>query len=299
MTSDNFIMTPLDFMLGSEGKVSLLRVMSLDGSRPISTSRLAKRAGLTPAGARKALGQLVQTGLVRTIGSGRSVAYEIREDEPLSNAVKMIFEKEQSRSNAFFDSLRRTLKAIPEILSAWIEEIPEGPGQELNVVVIVPARNVPEIGQELRTRLYSVEKQYDCLIEIEVLTKADNPERAPDATPLVGTMEARVRKSPRTQSAREERDLKLSKEIAKVLKQNPSLIQSTIRHLDRQLEEGVGTAANDLSEWRMILCTYSIERLQQFMASNSTRAKRLRQSNPFWAVLSPTERDSIFESLDP
>jgi hypothetical protein len=51
-------------------------------------------------------------------------------------------------------------------------------------------------------------------------------------------------------------------------------------------------------EWRNILDSYSIKRLARFLTSSSERANRLRQSNPFFAILNTAERARIIAELE-
>jgi hypothetical protein len=81
--------------------------------------------------------------------------------------------------------------------------------------------------------------------------------------------------------------------LAAVLEKDASLVRRAKDHIDRLLKENHGAAAKDLLEWRNILDTYSIRRLVQFLTSPSERAYRLRQSNPFFAVLSEAERKQL------
>jgi hypothetical protein len=57
--------------------------------------------------------------------------------------------------------------------------------------------------------------------------------------------------------------------------------------------EDHGMANKDLKEWRDILEMYSIQRLSRFLTSTSKRANRLRQSNPFFAILNPDEKAQL------
>jgi MOSC domain-containing protein YiiM len=86
--------------------------------------------------------------------------------------------------------------------------------------------------------------------------------------------------------------------IADLLQQNPSLVHAAKGHLDRLLREGQGSADADLTEWRRILDTYSTERVRNLLTSTSSRAERLRQSSPFFAVLSAKERDELMLYLE-
>jgi hypothetical protein len=51
-------------------------------------------------------------------------------------------------------------------------------------------------------------------------------------------------------------------------------------------------------EWKQLLEAYSPERLGSFLASTSSRAARLRQSSPFFAVLTFEERERLMDLLD-
>ena len=59
-----------------------------------------------------------------------------------------------------------------------------------------------------------------------------------------------------------------------------------------------GPASHDLREWHTILSKYSRHRLRDFLVSDTPRAQRLRQSSPFFAVLSADERDEVLALLE-
>jgi len=84
--------------------------------------------------------------------------------------------------------------------------------------------------------------------------------------------------------------LKLSRRLAKAVEQDTSFLRRAKEHIDRLLNEEQGTASRDLAEWGDILEGYSIQRLSRFITSSSERANRLRQSNPFFAILNSDER---------
>ena len=64
------------------------------------------------------------------------------------------------------------------------------------------------------------------------------------------------------------------------------------------MHEGQGTAARDVGEWRQLLEAYSPERLRDLLVSGTSRAQRLRQSSPFFAVLTPEERDRVLAAME-
>jgi hypothetical protein len=71
-----------------------------------------------------------------------------------------------------------------------------------------------------------------------------------------------------------------------------------VQHLDRLLRDAQGSAAGDIAEWRQLLEAYSPERVRDLLVSTSSRAERLRQSSPFFAVLTPSERDRVIAAVE-
>ncbi len=115
---------------------------------------------------------------------------------------------------------------------------------------------------------------------------------------LTGYLEPGKRTSGRTHDDRDKRAVRLSAAIAEILDRDPSLIKRAARHLDFQLQEDQGTASHDLREWRDILAHYSRQRIKDFLLAETPRAQRLRQSSPFFAVLSPDERDIVLSAAE-
>ena len=101
---------PLNQLFGAESHVRILRVLTELG-RPLSATDIAARAGLTAPGARKALANLVQTGLVEHTGRGKQQQYALRRNEPLANEVLQLFDSERRR---FVDQPTREPKPLQE-----------------------------------------------------------------------------------------------------------------------------------------------------------------------------------------
>jgi hypothetical protein len=128
-------------------------------------------------------------------------------------------------------------------------------------------------------------------------TKADLPDLDPnDITPLYGVIPAWQRtfgqpgRGLLSHEESEKRLLAISRELAKAIQHDTSLLRRAKDHIERLLTTDQGMAKRDLQEWRDILENYSIQRLAEFLTSSSARADRLRQSNPFFAVLTSDER---------
>ncbi|MDA8141057.1 MAG: hypothetical protein M0036_20620, partial [Desulfobacteraceae bacterium] len=90
----------------------------------------------------------------------------------------------------------------------------------------------------------------------------------------------------------------LSQRLADALQKDPALIRRAKDHIDRLLKEDQGPSTMDIMEWRNILDTYPVQRLTRFFTSSSERANRLRQSNPFFAILSAAERARLTGGLE-
>jgi hypothetical protein len=142
-------------------------------------------------------------------------------------------------------------------------------------------------------------------IELEGCTKADITDLALDDITILygvvphksaGSVEQRTKKA--MTHRQKDAQLKLiSRKLANIVQQDAALVRRAKDHIDRLLSENQGTAAGDLMEWRNILETYPIHRLSRFLTSTSERAKRLRQSNPFLAVIKTDERAKLEDEL--
>lgn len=299
---DNILRYPLDSLLGSEAHVRLLRLLLHDVGAPCGVSDAAEWTGLSRAGARKALKRLTEAGFVTRIGSGRSQQYAVDADDPLLDALSRLFRAEEERYDSALKQLRSVFQGIPEIHAAWIRETPERPGEPLEISVVATSGALSWLKDDLRSRLREIEKHLDVIIEIGTYSRADAPEVDPaKVIPLAGVVDRGPNRTSSGEGLHTERDgraLRLSQEIATLLRSDPSLIRRAIRHIDRLLDDDQGAAAHDLLEWRQILQTYSVERLRDFLASESSRAARLRQSSPFFAVLTAEERDALVRRIE-
>jgi DNA-binding Lrp family transcriptional regulator len=301
-SNDNAIRHPLNEVLGTEAGVRLLRVLAHEVDGPLSPADAAERAGLTAVGARKALSRLVRSGVVARTGKGRSRHYELRENEPLLSALKGLFESEQARFDAFIRQLREVFIGIHEVRTAWVKAMPTKLGEALEIQVVADTGAVSWIGEELRTRLSPLERRLDQIIELGIFTRADAPDPVTGSlTLLTGVVRDAAEPmppGPDLHPGKDKRAARLSHGIASLVEADPSIITRAIRHLDRLINEGQGNATPVLIEWRQLLQTYSPERVKQFLVSESPRAVRLRQSSPFFAVLTSEERDALLTGLE-
>ena len=291
---------PLDEILGSAARVRLVRVLVHEVEMPLGVADAARFAGLTPAGARKALGRLAESGLVERVGSGRAQKWGLNEDQALIQALRHLFAREQQRYDELLARLQSAV-ALPEIRAAWMERLPLGMAEPVDVSAVADGRAISWVHEELRARLIALEKELDLIIEVAVFTRADAPTPEPDAVFLWGTDASSGsggRRRPQTHAEADQRALLMAASVAELIRSDPSLIKRAVQHLDRLLHEGQGTASGDIAEWRQLLQAYSPERVRDLLVSTSSRAQRLRQSSPFFAVLTPGERDRVMAEIE-
>jgi len=298
----SFLRYPLNDLLGTPAHVRLLRVLADEVVGPISAAEAAERTGLTETGARRALGRLASTGFVVRVGGGRSQHFAVRKDDLLSESLTGLFRTERSRYEELIESIRKSLGALSEVRVAWLDALPKGPGEPLEIGLVADSESLAWLKTEVRRRITDVEQRFDVTIEVRGFSRADAPPVSwEEVTVLTGVPTFRWTQVPTpspNHAAREQRALRLSEAIAELLKEDPSIVIRAARHLERLIRDEPAAAAEDLREWQAILATYSPERLNRFLVSTSPRAQRLRQSSPFFAVLSADERDYVTAALE-
>ena len=298
----SILRNPINELMASEASVRLLRVFIDETEGPISAADAAGRAELSLPGTTAALRRLMKTGFVVRVGGGRSAQYTVAKDTYLMPVLSELFHAEQLRYNAIITAMREACSGLHEVRSAWIERMPTESSEPLEIHAIVEIDSVSWVKRELRVRVESVEREFDLLIELVFHTDADMQvaEISPPEVLLAGVPPQRaIVSSPkvRSHSDMDTRSLRMSAGLAHLVEQDPSLVRAAKDHIDRLLHEGQGMADADLMEWRRILETYSNEKLRHLMTSDSSRAERLRQSSPFFAVLSARERDELMVYL--
>lgn len=295
----NVIRYPLNELLGTPANVRLMRVLAEEVIGPIGTSEAAERTGLTLAGARRALVRLAKTGFVQRVGGGRSQRYVLRESDPITNTIRELFRNESKRYRVLRTQARKALENLPEIQAAWIDSPPTQVGKPLQIGILSDSRSLAYLGDQVRKRLAEIEREFDVTIEIRTFSRADAPEDFLDGAELLaGYIDTGVSSSDRTHAERDERAARFSSAIAEILDSDPSLIRRASRYLEFLLEDSQGSASHDLREWHDILTRYSTQRIKDFLVAETPRAKRLRQSSPFFAVLDPDERNKLTAAAD-
>ncbi len=280
--------------------------MAVEVEGPLATSDIAKRAGLTVPGAQKSLGKLLRSGFICRVGGGRKHQYEIRRSDRLMQIAIELFQSEKKRYERLLSSIKKEIKNLtPPPHTAWIQAIPQEIDEPLILGLLHETLYLTECANYLRTGLDGVEKDFDLTIELEGYTKADIPDLELDSitilfgvVPNITTGSTRQRAKNAMTHRQKDGQLKLmSRRLAHIIQQDASIVRRAKDHIDRLLKEDQRAATGDIMAWRNILDAYPIQRLVRFVTSSSERARRLRQSNPFFAVLNSEERVRVEDQL--
>jgi len=298
VSEQNPLRYPLNELLGTQAHVRLLRVMINEVDGPLTASDAAKRAGLTLPGAQKALKKLFRSGFISRVGGGRKHQYEVRSSDRLMQVVIDLFQAEKDRYEQLVTAIKKEIKnLIPPPRAVWIGSFPEELDTPLTIGLLHETRHLTNCVRKLRTQLNQVESVFDLTIEIEGYTQADISDLSFEGkTPLYGVLplpNSHIRKQAMTHREKDQNLLRLSRKIAEAIEQDASIVRRALEYIDRLSKEDQGMANKDIKEWRDILEMYSIQRLSRFLVSTSKRADRLRQSNPFFAILNPNERAQL------
>jgi predicted nucleotidyltransferase len=132
---------PLDDLFSSRAKVSILRVVT-GVNTPLSGREIARRAGLWPASASKALGELTASGVLVCRDHGRAKAYELDHANLKSLAILQdLFRAEAERYREFIADLSGGLpEAISVVLFGSEARRDARPGSDTDVLVVVPEK---------------------------------------------------------------------------------------------------------------------------------------------------------------
>ena len=298
---------PLNELIGTPANIRLLRVMANEVEGPLTAADVAKRAGLTVPGTQKALRKLLKSGFVTRVGGGKKHQYEIRSADRLMQIIIELFQVEKNRYEQLLATIKNVIsKMLPPPHAVWIQSTPKEIDAPLLLGLLHEVSHLATCIRQLRPGLHLIENDFDLTIEVEGYTKAEIPDLELGGVVILYGVIPQLPDDSTSQQKKNalthrEKDLQLnvlSQTLAALLEKDTSLVRRGKDHIDRLLKENQGTAAKDLLEWRSILNTYSIRRLVQFITADSERAHRLRQSNPFFAVLNETERKQLSKNLE-
>ena len=98
----------------------------------------------------------------------------------------------------------------------------------------------------------------------------------------------------------DDRSLEMDRVIAEKIRANPKLIQIALTNIERWLAnpDYSESSRQAVLEWKSIIENSPVGSLATLLESSSDEARRLRQSSPFCGILTPDERQAIFQKYE-
>lgn len=302
---------PLDGILGTPANVQVLRVLTREDA-PLGRAEASRRAGMTPQGGRKALDRLFEVGLVRYVGAGKIRQVQLRKEHPLACPLTDLFDAERQRYEDLLQAIRSVVDQVtPPPQTVWIQgPVVEGTdeyGDPLVLGVLADAGEVDELSESLRDVLVELGRRFDVTIEVRPYTRADLaallsddiatvPVLGPGPAAFVSSGEEQRPSALEKHEDHDRRALGRAQRLADLLVANPRLRGRALDWLQEQLDQEKDN--RELREWKRILESTSIPRLCRLLTSETDRAVRLRQSLPFWPVLTDEERERVLAEMN-
>jgi len=148
---------PLTSILGTDAGVRLLRELARHGGQ-LSAPDLTRRTGLAKASVARGLASLEATGLVTSVGTGRSVLYRLRPDHPLSPALSALLEAEERRFQSILDSARSAAESAGwGLVALWLygsvargEDLADS---DLDLALVAEPEALPRLADAVRDGL--------------------------------------------------------------------------------------------------------------------------------------------------
>lgn len=300
--------SPLNDILGSKGNIDVLRLL-VNRTAPSNHSDLICSSNLSRQGVYDAVQRLIETGVVEYTGSGNKQLLKLREDHPLYNEISNLFKAERQRYEKLLKHLKTKLNQLqnkPD--AAWIfgdvaKELDEY-GDPIEIAILSNLKTVDDITERLKQHIRQVdlEKSYDVIIDLVPITLADletRPALFENGIILLWGIHPKelfenkrnsdTEPSPLTHQELDNKSRLAASSWVELLRRHPDIITRTLEYLEEQIQETPSGVKREWQEWEHLLRTMSHQQLKKFLESNSQRAVRLRQSLPFWPVLTPQE----------
>lgn len=288
--------TPWDEILGAESHVRTLRV--LDQVRePMSVREVSRRARVQLRSVQVAIRKLAAMGLVEFVGSGPRQQIRLRQEHPLVQPIRALYEAERQRVDRILGTLRQVAHTVPQAQAIWIEG-PVAEGVDTNesfitVGLLSRSGEIDRLVDQLRAALAEVMHREDLTIDVQGWTRADldlvkeeHSAALQQAILLLGALPdgpsstKPVRSGPRSHVQADAELLRKAQRVAAALGRNPELVRLAREEVDRSLIAAPAQEARTLREWKQQLDGLSLLRLRQWLVDPGQRATRLRQSMP-------------------
>jgi DNA-binding transcriptional ArsR family regulator len=303
----NALRAPLNDMLGAEGNVRLLRILSL-ARTPLAAGELAQRAELGRTSIYPALESLERAGIVTFVGAGAQRQIALRTQHPLARPIVELFRAEARRLRDMLAALGDVAKGLkPRAIGVWVEGLSDPFSDIVACWILGDPKTLPQLTDAFSQQLGPIEREYDVHIEVHGTTRSELAERVPpedgdvldDAVVLAGVIPRHVKAVDEDRAkAHDEHDARarrLGIAVAAKLKRDPGLVRAARNQIANRSNDASPGEQRELREWERILAM-SPARLQRLLTDPGERATRLRQTLPALGILSPAERDRVLRA---
>jgi len=300
--SQDPLRTPLNELLGAEGNVRVLRVLAARKAG-LGRAAVAREARLNPRGVRAILDRLARAGIVNVQQSGRAGIVTLRDNHPLTSAIRRLFRQER----ALYDRLVTTVRdaagqAALDVRAVWVTA--GSATGTADVGVLASARDVDRAVYALEQQLRKAEQSLAIHFAVRAYTDAERDivgERETPVTLVWGWLPFAWQHGGggplRSHRDLDDRARRLGERIAKHIAQDPAIIDRAVEWIDERERSGPDPSKRALEEWRSVLTTLSARQVEALLVEESERADRLRQSLPFVDVLTPEDRAAMFREV--
>jgi hypothetical protein len=312
--SNSALKTPLNEILGYPGNVRILRCL-MNKKISMSYGELADQSGISIPGVHKAVDRLIKTGILAYQGSGKRQLITSREQHPLFYPLSECFNAETERFESLKNRLKQevgNMKVKP--VSAWmygktVQGVDQY-GDPLQIALLGSPSSIDDLTDQFKECVADskIESTFDVTIQINGITQADldaDHKTIAGGTDLLWGMAPiffaegyRSSAGSKTHGDLDAQSLQAGKALGKLLTTYPEIVARTIRHLESRISETDSGVKGELTEWKQLLESASLQRLIKLLVSEGERATRMRQSNPFWQVLTEGERQKLVEVME-
>jgi hypothetical protein len=223
------------------------------------------------------------------------------------------FQIEKNNSRNLFKKLKQCVDELEvKPKSVWIYgKVAKGTddyGDPLQVAIYSHVKNIDELTENYKDRLIKdhVERNFDVTIEVRGVTSGDmDLIMEPDKIMIWGfdpsqmyAKQGESKGGSMTHQELDTRSLNYASLWMDFFKKHPEVIERTKTYLREKIQSEQSGVRKELQEWYRLLESMSFQRLKKFMESDSERSTRMRQSLPFWPVLTEAERKEFKSMAD-
>jgi len=184
--------SPLDDILGNRTKIKLLRVL-VPLSRPVSLREAARLAGMSAAGASRAMEHLTAMGVMERREASGQHLYTVNRDSYLYGVLSGLFDAEEARQQALFQALRDALGPMAKAAAIFGSRArgDDRPDSDLDLLVVIEDADGEEgVWEHLVELQPRIQREFGLRLSPVILGLERLRERAREGDPFVEAVAA-------------------------------------------------------------------------------------------------------------